>query len=174
MIKVKGFDDLVEAIYILDGKTDRPCKVQFIGAWPSERLQLEFKSKLNMLNLVQHQFEVFGAISNRKKIKDAYLLADVFVLPTYYPIEAQPVSIIEAFNAATPVISTNHASIPDMINNGKNGFLVNKKSPEEIAERIKEIMISSLWLSMAQTARETYKLKYSKKVILSKLIELFA
>ena len=59
--------------------------------------------------------EVHGGVSERSIIKEFLNRADAFVLPTYYPIEAQPISIIEALNSGTPVIATNHASIPEMI-----------------------------------------------------------
>ena len=94
-------------------------------------------------------------------------------MPTYYAIEAQPLSIIEAFNAATPVISTIHASIPDMIDNGLNGYLVPKQSPHEIADSIIKLAQFDIWKPMALKARHKYIQCYTNDILLQKLIRFF-
>ena len=48
--------------------------------------------------------------------------------------EGTPVSILEASAAGLPVISTNHAGIPDVVENGKTGLLVEEHDVQGMAE----------------------------------------
>ena len=78
---------------------------------------------------------ILGRVIGEEKNK---LLAstDIFVFPTYYPNEGHPWVIVEAMAASLPIISTNHAAIPESVFDGVNGFLVEKQSPKQIAEKI--------------------------------------
>ena len=51
-------------------------------------------------------------------------------------MEGQPISIIEAMASGNLIISTAHAGIPELVEEEVNGFLVNKKSPEEIYDKL--------------------------------------
>lgn len=64
---------------------------------------------------------------------------DILALPTYYPSEAFPISIIEAMSLSKLVISCPRAAIPDMLTglDGQPcGLLVEPKSSNSIAEAI--------------------------------------
>jgi len=64
---------------------------------------------------------------------------DIVALPTYYPSEAFPMSIIEAMSYGKLVISTHRAAIPDMLTglDGENcGILVQEKSVDDIEKAI--------------------------------------
>lgn len=50
--------------------------------------------------------------------------------------EGTPVAILEASAAGLPVISTKHAGIPDVIIDGKTGFLVEEHDVEMMAEKM--------------------------------------
>lgn len=55
--------------------------------------------------------------------KDELLnMADVFILPSY--TEGLPVSILEAMSYSLPILSTTVGGIPEIVENGINGFLI--------------------------------------------------
>lgn len=62
----------------------------------------------------------------------------MFVLPAYN--EGFPVAIIEAMSAGLPIISTPVGGIPDVIEEGTNGFLVEPGDAEAIADRIVNLL----------------------------------
>lgn len=62
--------------------------------------------------------------------------SNIFVLPTYYKMEGQPISILEAMATNNVIISTNHAGIIDIIENNKNGYLIEKENSESITEKL--------------------------------------
>lgn len=52
--------------------------------------------------------------------------ADLFVLPSKY--EGMPMTIIEAMGTGLPIIASNVGGIPNMIQDGKNGLIINEKN----------------------------------------------
>lgn len=59
---------------------------------------------------------------------------DVLVLPTYWHGEGYPGIILEALSLGIPVVSTNHRAIPEIIDDGSNGFLICPKNHSELYE----------------------------------------
>jgi len=69
------------------------------------------------------------------KDKDALLAsADVLVLPSY--IEGLPVCILEAMAVGVPVVSTTVGGIPEALENGACGTLINPGDVEALADAI--------------------------------------
>jgi len=173
MIRSKGCMDLVRALLRLRDCTDRiSLKADFIGDWPNEKLHEEFAQFVDAHGLGKN-IRVHGRVTDRETIRQAYLNADVFVLPTYYPNEAQPRSIIEAMNAGTPIVATPHASIPEYVIDDHNGYLVSKKAPSDIAGAIRQLTDRSDWKEKAYAARETYEEMFSPSAVRESLLSLF-
>lgn len=75
-----------------------------------------------------------GWIAGQKKI-DCLNWEDVYILPSYN--EGLPIAILEAMAYSHPVISTPVGGIPEVIETGKNGILVQPGDTMAIAEAIK-------------------------------------
>lgn len=78
-----------------------------------------------------------GIVSGQIKI-DLLEKSNVFVLPTYYRMEGQPISLIEAMAAGNIIVTTKFSGIPDIIST-ENGCFVASKSPESIFNTLLEI-----------------------------------
>jgi colanic acid/amylovoran biosynthesis glycosyltransferase len=74
--------------------------------------------------------------------------------------EGLPVSIIEAAATGLPIVATRHSGIPEIVIDGKNGYLVEEGDFEAMADRIRFLAESTaLWTRMSEEARrhiETY------------------
>ncbi len=82
---------------------------------------------------------------------------DVFVLPSDY--EGLPISILEAFSMAKPVVSSAVGGVPELIENGVNGY-VSENDPEAFADKIKQVLDDHFrYNSFCEEARKCY-LKY--------------
>lgn len=173
MIKEKGYNDLIAAAEILLKKNEFNFQIHLIGSWTNGNEEQKNLEKTLHNSGFSDKVIIYGAVNDRQKIKEYFLNADVFALPTYYPVEAQPLSILEALNAATPVISTYHASIPDLIENNVNGYLVQPKDVNAIAEAITSLNNKQNWMRMAKQARESYQLKYDPSIFTKKLGTIF-
>lgn len=173
MNPTKGYMDLAVAVKMLaERKAFINMQVDFVGEWLSEEQLLSFNGFISE-NKLDNIIKVHGKINDRVQIKAMLYQSNIFVLPTYFSQEAQPLSIIEALNAGTPVIATKHASIPEYIADGYNGFLVSKQAPEEIANAIEQLADITLWKTLAANARQSFTDQFSMEVYKQKMFNLF-
>jgi glycosyltransferase involved in cell wall biosynthesis len=62
---------------------------------------------------------------------------DALVFPSYYVGEGHPGVLIEAMMAGIPAITTRFRSIPEIVEDGVNGLLVEPQSPDDLARVIR-------------------------------------
>ena len=95
------------------------------------------------------------------KAKEKLLASsDIFVFPTRW--ETFGIVNLEAMRAGLPVISSSEGAIPEVVQNGVTGFIVNPESPEEIADKILSLVRNpSLRKNMGMKGREVFETKYT-------------
>ena len=76
-----------------------------------------------------------------QQVRDWLQKSRAFVLPSF--AEGLPVSIMEAFAAGRPVVSTYIAGTPELVRPGENGWLVPAGSSENLAATLKEVLQTS-------------------------------
>lgn len=132
MMIEKGVFVLLEACTILKAK-NIPFKCNFVGGWTDISME-EFEDYI-----VEHNLKDV-VVAHGPKYADEKLAffvnSDVFIFPTFYHYETFGLVNLEAMQHSIPIISTKEGGIPDVIVDGETGFLVNKKSPQELADRI--------------------------------------
>lgn len=111
---------------------------------------------------------IHGKLPNSEAVKFIHDV-DIVALPTYYPYEAFPISIIEAMSLTKMVISCPRGAVKDMLTDldGKPcGILVAPKSVNAIVEAIKWCQSHKEEADvMCQKAYEKVKACYSKEVV---------
>ena len=179
MMPTKGYKDLIKAIELLKNKGFDDIHLNLCGGFydakteenneiKSEKDLLIYLKNLGLENFITYHGEVLGDYK-KEQLERAHL----FILPTYYPWEGQPLSIIEAMAFATPVISTYHKGIPELIENARTGYFVEARSPEQIASSVMKIF-SDLdhYENMSRQSRVMYEKKFKQDVHLEKLINI--
>lgn len=95
----------------------------------------------------------------REKIPLYLGLADVFLLPSF--IEGMPVAIIEAMRSGLPIISTRVNAIPDMMEDGISGLLIEPGDSDAIAHAVLRLKRDSkLRGKIASGARSCFDEKF--------------
>lgn len=74
----------------------------------------------------------------RTDVADVMRASDIFVLPTMF--DSQPTVIMEAMASRLPVVSTTHGGIPDMVDNGVQGTLVEPGNVPQLAHALADLM----------------------------------
>lgn len=99
-----------------------------------EEMQADFRSRRSSVS-PSTRIVFHGVVSGDEK---AMLLrsAHVFVLPTYYRDEGQPISIIEALTSALPVIATAHRGIPELLPADMRPLIVPARDAAAIAAKL--------------------------------------
>jgi glycosyltransferase involved in cell wall biosynthesis len=73
-----------------------------------------------------------------------------------------PLVVLEAMACGTPTVATSIASIPRMVRNGHNGFLVTPGDVEELRARIAELASNvALAREMGKNARDTVEREFT-------------
>jgi len=81
----------------------------------------------------------------------------VFVFPSRYPFEAQPLVIIEALAAGKPVVAFDIGGVRDLVTDGVNGYVVSNGDTAEMARRVSELLTdTSLQALLGTQARTSY------------------
>ena len=146
--------DFPKARFILLGGFD-----QSIGALKKEDIQ---------------SFIDDGSIEFPGEVKDPvsfYHQASVFVLPSYYR-EGLPRTILEAMSCARAIITTDWPGCREAVVDGENGYLIEIKNPEMLADRMKRLAADlALLESMAQASNERCKTTYEVGIVNKKMKE---
>jgi glycosyltransferase involved in cell wall biosynthesis len=106
--------------------------------------------------------------------KKGYLSnADIYVLPSYK--EQMPMSILEAMAYGLPIISTLVAGIPEMVDNGKNGILIEPGDKRGLAFSLFELIENKgKRLSMGKKSIKCLTEKFDCNKIIDELISIYS
>lgn len=140
--KQKDHISLIEAIDILKirGFT---VKVSFAGT--GNKLHLNKVQKLVIDKRLNEQVTFLGHCEN---LPERLSQVKLFVLSTHY--EGMPLALIEAMASGCVVIGSEVTGVKEMIEHGKDGYLVSPESPEALANAIQHLLThTSLAESMA-------------------------
>jgi glycosyltransferase involved in cell wall biosynthesis len=115
---------------------------------------------------------IFTGYFPDEKLPELYQAADVFAFSTFY--ENFPFAVLEAMSTGLPVVSTNVGGIPEMIEDGKNGFLVPPFSPQELGDRVLYFLEHAAASSeMALLARKTVEERFDWRLIVKKVLRVY-
>lgn len=163
--KKKGIDDLLVAIKSVSNLI--PDITATIAGDGDIKSYLEMAS----LNGIENRVIFLGWV-DRKACDNLLLTHKVFVLPSYY--EGMPMSILEAMSAGIPVISTNVGGVPEVIDSGVSGILINPGDVNALSEAILLLMKNKLlWDSVAINARSDYDELLSEDIMVRRFISLY-
>jgi len=150
--KEKGVMNFVKAI----PDVLKSCDVKFIICGDGPLLD-EIKDYIRRHNL-ENDVLLSGWISHDEINKYLEKLK-LLVLPSY--TEGLPNIVLESMACGTPVLATPVGAIPDLIDEGKTGFIMNNNSHECIVKNITRVLQYKSTEMITQNAFNLIKSKYS-------------
>jgi glycosyltransferase involved in cell wall biosynthesis len=97
--------------------------------------------------------------------------ADIFAFPTYY--ETFGLVNLEAMQFCLPIVSTFEGGIPDVVNDGKTGFLVPQKDAKALADKLERLIKNpALRKQMGKAGREKYEKEFTLNAFEKRLKEI--
>jgi len=162
---VKGVEYLIKSINLLK-ETNNNFKLLIIGDG-AERNNLEkLSEELNNKDYIEFR----GKIPNEEI--PLYLRAsDIFILPSLS--EGFPNALLEAMASGLPVVATKIRGLNEIVEDGVNGFLVNPRSPEEIANKINHIIHNNVLSERFSQNNKIKAKKYEWEIIIKKLNDIY-
>ncbi len=132
----KGVIFLAQAIRRLNEVGDLKSKLIFAFAGDDTRYPV-YTRKVNS-QLADLEIEVVRLGDFRPgDMVPYYQSADLVVIPSL--MEAVSLAALESMACGTPVLSTNVGGMPEIIKDGKTGYLINPGHPDELVEAIRRI-----------------------------------
>lgn len=167
----KGELDLCKAAKILKNKGVE-CHAKIAGEFKSVEYRQRFFKFVSENDLTEN-IEYLGVIRGQNK-QDAFRNSDVFCFPSYFHSESFPLVLIEAMSYGLPIVTTRWRGIIDMVKDGYNGYLVEIKSPGQVADKLK-ILFDNIDLrkQIGEHSRSEFEKKYEMGQHLKMLENIF-
>ena len=162
----KGTFDLIEAIKCLDTSIPKDIKFYLCGDVGEE----EVRAKVKELD-IEHRIAHVGWIDGEQK---RMFMSNSMIncLPSYN--EGLPMTILETMAVGIPNISTNIASIPEVIKDGVNGFLITPGDVDALVDRLQRLIINtSLRESFSMASYEYVTSNFSLDCNIEKLKRIY-
>ena len=145
-----------------------PYEYNYIG---NGQLVQQLKDQVEQANTGNINF--LGARSH-SEVKEYLRKADIFLLPsvtdTQGDMEGIPVSLMEAMAAGIIVISTEHSGIPELIENGVNGFLAPEKDAVALNKIINQAVSRADLAQIRKNARKKVEDEFNSVNLTQELI----
>ncbi len=102
----------------------------------------------------------------------AYLsVTDVLVLP--YINASQSGNTVMAYSAGIPVVCTDVGGLPEMVDDGKSGYVISPEDPQAIAEAVVKCLDEENYAKMSEYAISLSKGEFGWETIAKKTIEVY-
>ena len=152
---LKGVHRLIDAFALIAGEFPR-SRLLIVGRRQNQIYAEQLRQQVARLDLAD-RIEFMPAVAQGEL---ALLMARsaVVVLPSLS--EGLGRVLIEAMATATPVIGTNIGGIPDLIDNGVNGFLVPPDDAPAVAQRLRRIFTTPRRARAMGQAGQTFASKF--------------
>lgn len=137
LIESKGVFVLLDALKILKDK-GYSFICDFVGGETKKIDAKRFAEEVEKRELNEMAFYQGRKYGDEKE--EAFEQSDVFVFPTYYANETFGLVNLEAMAHKKPIVATNEGGIPDVVQDGVNGMISERKNPHSLAECLEKMI----------------------------------
>lgn len=166
---IKGLPRLLRlfAKLVKSSSIETQYKMLLIGDGPEKSSILKLIIELNIENDVE--FTGFT-----KDVPFYLNQIDYYINSSFS--EAMPISILEALSIGKPIIASDVGGIPEIVENGYNGILVDFNNLEEALIKLKEFLYlsSNDYIRFSKNAEATFHEKFSSKNYSNKILQIYS
>jgi glycosyltransferase involved in cell wall biosynthesis len=163
----KGEGYLVDAISNLKLK-GYVINLRVAGKFETDDYKAAFFRKVKNCNL-ENNVEYLGVITGKIKNK-IFMDTDLFCFPSFFISESFGIVLLEAMMYKLPIIATKWRGIQSIVEDGKNGYLVDIKNASQLEDKI-EIFLKrpDLLAIMGECSRSLFLKNYTVSTYTEKL-----
>ena len=115
--------------------------------------------------------ESLGFIKDRNDLRKLYENAHVFALPSF--VDRNPLTLVEAMSAATPVIATTYGAMPEIIGNA--GYSVPPGDVDALCSVLAKVLEDPQHAKeLGVRGRQRFEQIYSDDIVGSKILDVFS
>lgn len=172
LIEKKGVQYAVQAVADVLKRYSN-IEYNIVGDGPVKNTLEDLIEGLNIGNNVK----LFGW-RQQEEIIELMKHTDILIAPSVVSEDGDeegiPVVLMEALAQGMPVLSTQHSGIPEVVEDGKSGFLVPERDVDALAEKLVFfIEHPESWTKMGQAGREYVEKCYNIHTLNDKLVDLY-
>jgi colanic acid/amylovoran biosynthesis glycosyltransferase len=139
-------------------------------------LKKDLQDLINRLD-VNEKIKILG-FQLQEEIVELFNDADIFLAPSVTSkdgdMEGIPVVIMEAMARGLPILSTRHSGIPELVEDGKSGFLVPERDPDALAEKLAYLVQhQDLWPRMGRAGRDFIERHHDIEKLNDQMVQMF-
>ncbi len=127
----KGLEVLLNAIGCMVDTTNLNLQLNAVGTFETTKYENEIKILSEKLNIADR----INWLGFKRDVHAEFNNMDLFVLPSLFG-EGTPMVILESMASGVPVLSTKVEGIPEVIDHGTDGFLVEPGDVIQLKEAI--------------------------------------
>lgn len=169
----KGYPEYLEALEMIGSVDGAPIHAVLCGPIMMDAYRKRFETydeakawierkvaSINESDRVQAEW-IPGARGSEKKA--LFEQAQIFVLPTQYPVEAQPLAVIEAMAHGCAIVTTDAGELLSTVND-ESAIILSAPTPDSIKQSIISLAEDEqLRLRLSQAALNQFKLKFNRE-----------
>jgi colanic acid/amylovoran biosynthesis glycosyltransferase len=172
LVEKKGIEYCIRAIAKIS-QSHPTLEFNIIGDGP---LKADFEKLIEELN-ISHQVKLLGW-KQHQEIAEILDKCHLFLAPSVTAADGNqdaPVNTLkEAMAMGLPVISTYHGGIPELVEDGVNGFLVPERDTDAIAQKLAYLIEHpERWESMGKAGRHRVEEKYDMEKLNDELVQIY-
>jgi glycosyltransferase involved in cell wall biosynthesis len=112
-----------------------------------------------------------GFINEPKLMAQIYSASDIMLFCSL--ADNLPLTVLEAMASSTVIVGFSTGGVPEMIQTGKNGVLVEPTNQEALNQALRQALMSSNLEAMGQQARKDVEYNFSRNLFLEKHLQLY-
>lgn len=154
----KGEGYVLDAVHLLS-EQGYDIHLNIAGRFESSEYETDFNKRIEQYGLVD-KVSYRGVVTGEDK-KNLFLESDIFCFPSFFNSESFGIVLLEGMMYQMPLIASKWRGIQSVVEENKNGFLVDVKNAQQIASCIRKFYNNrSLIETMGRESRNIFKQKY--------------
>jgi glycosyltransferase involved in cell wall biosynthesis len=160
----KGFEYLINAYKSLAKTTDKRCCLLLVGSGPLESELIQLVSGTRIKFAIGKEEDAYSYIN----------AMDIYCQPSIEQ-EDLPNTIMMAMKLGKPIVATNVAGIPEMVQDNYNGYIVEPKDVYGLRTHLSFLVENPIGRKdvFIEENKRLYQSRYSNDVVLTKYLNLY-
>jgi glycosyltransferase involved in cell wall biosynthesis len=117
------------------------------------------------------EFREMGYITDPNLLAQVYSAADAMLFCTL--ADNLPMTVLEAMAASTPVIGFSTGGVPEIVQSGRNGILVEPGYQQQLNRALRQALLSDNLATMGQQARRDIEQNFSQDIFLKQHLQIY-
>ena len=166
MVPQKRHDRLLRVIARVREQSIIPIRLTIAGDGP---LRASIEDQAVKLGLSSDDVMFLGSVAD---LAPVYQAADIFLLTSDH--EGTPNVLLEAMSCGLPVIATRVGGVPEVVEDGVNGYLIEPSDEEQLIQRILYLIgDKDQRVAIGREARRRIQRSYSPESLSARLQEIY-